>query len=124
MTQVPQDSDPRIAWPPANTPASARVFAKNVIEIAATPADVWSLLVDCTRWPSWYKRCEDVSLLSGDGVLGPDSSFRFKTLGAYFEPEITAFEPAACWSGERTGRSGPAARMPGTSSPRETTAAA
>ena len=89
----PQVPDPRIAWPPANTPASARVFAKNAIKIAATPAAVWSLLIDCTRWPAWYKHCEDVSLLRGTDVLGPDSRFRFKTLGTYFEPEITAFEP-------------------------------
>jgi hypothetical protein len=69
-------------------------FSTAPIEIAAKPADVWSLLIDCTRWSAWYKHCEDVSLLRGDGVLALASQFRFKTIGTYFEPEITAFVPA------------------------------
>ncbi|WP_375382828.1 SRPBCC domain-containing protein [uncultured Sphingomonas sp.] len=86
--------DPGIVWPEGHTPGSSRVFAQNSIEIAATPEKIWSLLIDCQAWPSWYVRCSDVSMLSGGPLLGPDASFRFKTLGFYFEPRIDTFDPA------------------------------
>jgi uncharacterized protein YndB with AHSA1/START domain len=88
--QIP---DPRIAWPAGHAPASARVFAQNVVDIAATPEMVWSQLVDCVAWPRWYKHCSDVSVLRGGSQLSAGSKFRFKTLGFYFEPEIVTFEP-------------------------------
>jgi hypothetical protein len=88
-----QNADKRIVWPPGQSPASARVFAQNTIEIAATPEIVWSLLVNCVDWPSWYKHCADVSMPSGGIVLAAHSKFRFKTLRFYFEPEVTVFEP-------------------------------
>jgi len=88
-----QTPDSRIAWPPQYTPASSIVFAQNSIDVAATPEKVWSLLIDCVRWPSWYKYCSDVSLLRGGPLLSARSKFRFKTLGLYFEPEIETFKP-------------------------------
>jgi uncharacterized protein YndB with AHSA1/START domain len=93
MTSNTQIPDSRITWPSRNTPASSVVFAQNTVDIAATPETVWALLIDCVRWPSWYKHCSDVSLLRGGPRLGPDAKFRFKTLGFYFEPEVETFDP-------------------------------
>ena len=93
MTKKNQIPDSRIAWPPDNSPALSGVFAQNIIEIAATPERVWSLLIDCVQWPSWYKDCTDVSMLRGGPLLSAQSKFRFKTLGFYFEPDIETFEP-------------------------------
>jgi len=93
MKQSVPVADTRIVWPPKYAPASSVVFAQNSIEIAATPDIVWSLLIDCVKWPQWYKHCSDVSVLSGGPILGPKSKFRFKTLRFYFEPEIETFEP-------------------------------
>jgi hypothetical protein len=87
-------SDQSIVWPEGHSPNSSRVFAQNIIEIAAAPETIWSLLIDCKAWPGWYKHCSDVSILCGGPLLGPDSKFRFKTLGFYFEPEINRFEPS------------------------------
>ncbi len=64
MTQSVQIPDSRIIWPPECAPASSMVFAQNTIEIAATPETVWSLLIDCVKWPSWYEHCADVSVLA------------------------------------------------------------
>ncbi len=88
-----QASDQRIVWPPGHGPATAIVFAHNAIDIAAAPERVWSLLIDCVCWPSWYKHCADVTLLRGGPVLAPDGKFRFRTLGFTFEPEVTNFTP-------------------------------
>lgn len=85
--------DPRIVWPPKHQPTSAMVFAQNIIDIAAAPNAVWSQLIDCVAWPSWYKDCSDVSTLRGGPLLSAHSKFRFKTLGLYFEPEVVTFEP-------------------------------
>lgn len=87
--QVP---DERINWPENHSPKSAVVFAHNSIEIAASPEKVWSLLIDCVRWPIWYKHCTNVTILQGGPLLGPASQFRFKTMQLYFEPKIEVFE--------------------------------
>jgi hypothetical protein len=94
MTQSAQIPDPRIIWPKGCAPAGSSVFAQNIIEIAATPNTAWSLLIDCVKWPSWYKHCADVSVLRGGPVLSANSKFRFKTIGFYFEPEIETFQPS------------------------------
>ena len=65
MKQNLQIPDSRIIWPPGHSPASSIVFAQNIIEIAATSETVWSLLIDCVKWPLWYKHCSDVSVISG-----------------------------------------------------------
>ena len=93
MTKSVQTSDSRIVWPPQYAPASSIVFAQNKIDIAATPETIWSLLIDCVKWPSWYKHCTDVSILRGGPLLSAQSKFRFKTIGLYFEPDIETFEP-------------------------------
>lgn len=85
--------DPRIDWPEGHGPALARVFAQNKIDIAAAPETVWSLLLDCKRWPDWYFHCSDVSVNRGGPLLQYDTRFRFKTLGFFFNPKIDVFEP-------------------------------
>jgi hypothetical protein len=65
MPQSVQTPDSRILWPPQHSPATSKVFAQNTIEIAASPDTIWTLLIDCVRWPSWYKHCSDVSILRG-----------------------------------------------------------
>ena len=93
MTTAEQNPDPRITWPPEHVPTSAVVYTKNVADISASPETVWSFLIDCIKWPTWYKHCSDVSIVRGGPLLGPDAKFRFKTLGFYGEPEISVFQP-------------------------------
>ncbi len=106
MPSTAHPPDPDIPWPPNHSPASALVFAHNEVDVAAPPPRVWSLLIDCVAWPSWYRKCSDVSVLKGGPTLEAGTKFRFKTLGTYFEPDIVTFD--ACrmlvWSAK-----GPAA---------------
>ena len=91
MTKIAQTPDARIIWPAEHAPASALVFAQNVIDIATTAEAVWSQLVDCVAWPQWYKHCSDVSIIGGGSLISANSKFRFKTLGFHFEPEVVTF---------------------------------
>ena len=88
-----QKADERIIWPPGHSPASAVVFTHNSVEVRASPERVWSVLIDCIAWPSWYKHCSDVSLIEGGSLLQAGRVFRFKTLQHYFEPKVVTFEP-------------------------------
>ncbi len=94
MTASQQSPDPRITWPARYKPSTAQVFTQNTIDIAASPDEIWSLLVDCTGWPVWYRHCSDVSVLRGGPRLSAGGKFRFKTIGFFFEPEIVTFEPS------------------------------
>ncbi|WP_396272067.1 SRPBCC family protein [Granulicella arctica] len=113
MKQTTQTPDPRIVWPREHRPESATVFTRNIIEIAASPDAVWALLTNCVRWPTWYKHCSDLSILRGGRLLGPDSKFRFKTLGFYGEPEITAFQLSQMLAWSAKGPPGLVAHTPG-----------
>jgi hypothetical protein len=93
MTRHAQIPDSRIAWPPGDSPSSSIVFAQNTIEIGATAAKLWALLIDCVRSPSGHKHCADVSVLRGGSVLSAKAKFRFKTIGFYFEPDVVTFSP-------------------------------
>jgi hypothetical protein len=42
MTKIAQTPDARITWPAEHAPASAMVFAQNVVDIATVPEAVWS----------------------------------------------------------------------------------
>jgi len=41
MTKIAQTPDARITWPAEHAPASAVVFAQNVVDIATAPEAVW-----------------------------------------------------------------------------------
>ncbi len=57
MMKPAQTPDSRITWPAEHAPASAMVFAQNIVDIAASPETIWSQLVDCVAWPQWHKHC-------------------------------------------------------------------
>jgi hypothetical protein len=78
MTKIAQTPDARITWPAEHAPASAMVFAQNVVDIATVPEAVWSQLVDCVAWPQWYKHCSDVSIVGGGSLISANSKFRFR----------------------------------------------
>jgi len=75
MTKIARTPDPRITWPTEHAPASAMVFAQNVVDIEAPPETVWSQRIDCVAWPEWYKHCSDVSILSGGSLISANSRF-------------------------------------------------
>ena len=47
------------------------------VEIGATPAEVWSVLVDIDRWPAWTETVSELERLD-TGPLGLSSRVRLK----------------------------------------------
>jgi hypothetical protein len=86
MTKISQTPDARITWPAEHAPASAMVFAQNVVDIVATPQAVWSQLIDCVAWPQWYKLFCNASAKYAQGVSVPGHALRCG-------PEISVTSP-------------------------------
>lgn len=75
-----------IIWPPTFLPGTTDNFVSNeVIARGVTAAQVWPLLADVSRWPSYYRNCDDVtpppSSATRGGLLQKDDHFRFSTFG-------------------------------------------
>lgn len=77
---------------------TALVRAEGTATVAATPAEIWAVLVDCERWPRWFfgvRSCEATS----DPAGGVGSTRRVQlTGGARFEERFIAWEPGALWA--------------------------
>jgi len=54
---------------------SAPITSRGSIEIAATPLQVWAIIADIDRWPSWNTGVDKASL---EGPLQPGTTFRWK----------------------------------------------
>lgn len=86
--------DTAIHWPNEYSPAQAKFFVHNEIEINAPAAVVWDILVHATDWPKWYKGAKNVRLLNThDTVLKEASVFSWETMGLKFESTIKEFVP-------------------------------
>jgi hypothetical protein len=75
--------DRDIHWPPGFEPEKADLFAHNETVINASCERVWKHIVEATTWPAWYPNSKDVHIIAnGDGILGPDTVFRWTTFAA------------------------------------------
>jgi hypothetical protein len=54
----------------------APITASGSVDILASPAEVWSLLADIARWPSWNP---DVAEARLEGELAPGSTFVWRS---------------------------------------------
>jgi hypothetical protein len=86
----PRDARPR-PWPKGFEPGATPVFAHNEIVIAASPARVFSALLDARAWPAYYENASKLELPAGVDHLGPDVRFGFTTFGVAFDAQITLF---------------------------------
>ncbi|WP_236066254.1 SRPBCC family protein [Pseudomonas palmensis] len=86
-----------IVWPEGYLPGTTNNFVSNEVIVAGLrAADVWPLLADATKWPSYYANSADVRFYDGKGpVLADGDSFFFKTFGFPVEAQVTEYVPPA-----------------------------
>jgi hypothetical protein len=89
-----------ISWPQGYVPGFADNFASNEVIVAGLcVADVWPMLNDTARWPTYYGNASDIRFHDRDDAhLAPGARFRFTTFGFAVEAEVTEYVPPA--SGE------------------------
>lgn len=77
---------------------NAPVVAHVQMEIAASPARVWSLLVDAPSWPAWQPAIRQVKAV---GPLRPGMAFTWDAGGTAIRSSVQLFVPETrlCWTG-------------------------
>ncbi|MDZ4070821.1 MAG: hypothetical protein U1C70_03255 [Sediminibacterium sp.] len=48
-----------ISLPAKYHPSKSKFYVHNEIEINASPATVWNILIDALQWESWYKSAKN-----------------------------------------------------------------
>ena len=107
MAEVhPSPESYSIHWPEKYSPEKANFFVHNEIDIAASPAQVWEILIAASTWPEWYEGASDVQLRANtSGKLEAETVFSWKTMGLNFESTIKEYVPNSRLSWESTKKS-------------------
>ncbi|HMO40350.1 MAG TPA: DinB family protein [Saprospiraceae bacterium] len=84
-----------IYWPEKFDPKIAKFYVYNEIDINASPETVWNILIDATKWHTFYKGVEEPVEILDDftQVLANNVSFSLKTMGIKLSPTIKEFIP-------------------------------
>ena len=90
-----------IHWPAEMAPSRSPIHFTNELEVAASPATIWSLLVDPVAWPSFYPGVDHVQLLDGHESLRLGTRFETNLAGQDVVAAVQEFEPMTriAWSG-------------------------
>jgi len=65
--------------------------ARQDITINATPAKIWSMLGDVTKWPSWHPKVSNGQMLEGDEFY-PGATFQYTLDGKPVSGTITLID--------------------------------
>lgn len=95
MTKKYDPSTNLVIWPEEFNPTNTKWFVYNEIEINATPEVVWQILIDATKWHTYYKGVQSPVTFPDPSVttLGKDVSFNMHTMGLRLTPVIKEFVP-------------------------------
>ena len=90
-----------IEWPEDMAPSRCPIHFTNELEVGASPATIWSLLVDPEAWPSFYPGVEHVQLLDGHMSLHLGTQFETNLAGQDVFASVQEFEPMTriAWGG-------------------------
>lgn len=82
-----------ILWPEGYVPGFTENFASNEVIVAGlSAADLWPLLADATKWPTYYTNSANVRFYDGKGpVLADGDRFYFETFGFPVEAQCNEF---------------------------------
>jgi uncharacterized protein YndB with AHSA1/START domain len=83
-----------IRWPARYEPKKATFFVSNQIDIAASPQEVWDVLINVDSWPEWYAGARNLQLTSSTpGKLAPDAVLSWNIMDLDFISTVKEFEP-------------------------------
>ncbi len=83
-----------IRWPARYEPKKATFFVSNQIDIAASPQEVWDVLINVDSWPEWYAGARNLQLTSSmSGKLAPDAVLSWNIMDLDFISTVKEFEP-------------------------------
>lgn len=90
-----------VRWPAAMAPSRSPIHFTNELEVAASPATIWSLLVDPGAWPAFYPGVRQVQLLDGHETLSLGTRFETNLAGQDVFASVQEFEPTTriAWGG-------------------------
>lgn len=82
-----------IIWPEDYLPGTTENFVSNEIIVAGlSAADIWPLLAEAPRWPSYYANSANVRFYDGKGpVLEDGLRFYFETFGFPVQAQCTEY---------------------------------
>lgn len=84
----------KINWPANYEPGKSKFFVHNEIDIKASPAAVWAVLIATKKWETYYKGASKVAFVNNPGNdLDAQTVFTWKTMGLDFESTIKEFVP-------------------------------
>ncbi|WP_055715653.1 SRPBCC family protein [Streptomyces torulosus] len=85
--------------------AGAPVLASCEVTVRAPSSEVWELLADIARWPSWVPGVRQAHL---DGDLAPDVPFRWVLNGMRVKSTLAVVRPGSelSWTGTLAGTRG------------------
>lgn len=98
-----------VIWPPEYDPKLSPIYALNDVDVEAPPEVVWRLLVEATRWSSYFSPENQVSMPGGEAELQLGTRFSRMTIGFRMFPVVTEYVPGRrlAWSttveGDATG---------------------
>lgn len=82
-----------IHWPEGFNPEKADLFSHNELTMQASCKEVWSHIVDATKWPEWYPNSKDVQIVSSGSSLAANAVFHWTTFGLPLESKVNEFVP-------------------------------
>lgn len=83
-----------INWPANYEPGKSKFYVHNEIDIKASPAAVWAVLIAAKKWETYYKGASKVAFVNNPGSdLDAQTVFTWKTMGMDFESTIKEFVP-------------------------------
>lgn len=96
-----------VVWPEELHPNNASWYVYNEIEIAASPEEVWNILIDAKKWHTFYKGVESpIEFLDSTATsLKNGLQFRMNTMGLEIFPTMKEFIPneRMAWEVTRNG---------------------
>ena len=98
-----------VIYPPQYDPGISPIYALNEVDVKASAAGVWQLLVDAENWSRWFPPEDKVTILSGGRELALGTWYSRVTIGFLMHLVVTECEPgrrlswATTVNGDETG---------------------